>query len=398
MTDTTTNLETRVRRKERRRAFLTFFSIVFAIYGLINYYIYARLNAAIPSDSWFAPVFLPLFLFVALSYFAGQYLESKSSSFASDLLSWIGAFWLGAMTWFFLAAVLLDLVRLFNYLIPFLPRGIYEHPIESKAMLGEVISGIIFLAMFLGFLNARNIRVKPLSISIDKPGTSSLRIAAISDMHMGSLIGRRMVRQMVRKINSIEPDIVLMLGDQVDGNPHPVMQLDLGLELLKIKSKHGVYAITGNHEYIGNAETSCTYLEAHGVKMLRDAVTEVAGVYLVGREDRAAKQFAHLERKPLADLLATLDRSKPTILMDHTPFHLEEAEENGVDLQLSGHTHHAQIWPWNYITQRVYEVSWGYKKKGKTHVYVSCGSGTWGPPIRIGNTPEIMDINVSLRV
>jgi uncharacterized protein len=82
--------------------------------------------------------------------------------------------------------------------------------------------------------------------------------------------------------------------------------------------------------------------------------------------------------------------------MDHTPFHLEEAEENGVDLQLSGHTHHAQIWPWNFITKRVYEVSWGYKKKGNTHVYVSCGAGTWGPPIRIGNTPEIMDIDISL--
>jgi len=180
----------------------------------------------------------------------------------------------------------------------------------------------------------------------------------------------------------------------VDGNPRPVMQLDLGSELKKIESKYGVFAITGNHEYIGNAETSCAYLEAHGIRMLRDEAVEIAGIYLVGREDRAAKQFANLERKSLADLLAPLDTSKPIVLLDHTPFHLEEAEQHGVDLQLSGHTHHAQIWPWNYITQRVYEVSWGYKKKGNTHVYVSCGAGTWGPPIRIGNTPEIMAITV----
>jgi len=243
-------------------------------------------------------------------------------------------------------------------------------------------------------LNARNIRVKSIPIKIDKPGPKPLRIAALSDMHMGTIIGKKMVKQMVRKINSIKPDIVLMIGDQVDGNPHPVMQLDLGAELKKIESKYGVFAITGNHEYIGNAETSCAYLEAHGIKMIRDTSVEVAGVILVGREDSAAKQFAHLDRKPLSELVEGLDKSKPIILMDHTPFHLEEAENNGIDLQLSGHTHHAQIWPWNFITQRVYEMSWGYYRKGKTQYYVSCGSGTWGPPIRIGNSPEIMCLNL----
>ncbi len=344
---------------------------------------------AISASSWVHSVFPPVFLFIVLCYLVGQFLERRSSSFVSDLLTWIGSFWLGAMTWFFLASALVDLVRLLNLIFGFIP-SLSE---ENKAIIGAVTSGFILLSMFLGFLNARNIRIKPLRIKIEKPG-STLRIAAISDMHMGSLIGRRMVQQMIRKINSIDADLVLMIGDQVDGNPHPVMELDLGAELKQIRSKHGVFAITGNHEYIGNAETSCAYLEAHGITMLRDATTEVAGVYLVGREDIAAKQFANVERKTLEVLVALLDQSKPLILMDHTPFHLEQAEQNGVDLQLSGHTHHAQIWPWNYITQRVYEVSWGYKKKGNTHIYVSCGSGTWGPPIRIGNTPEIMDITI----
>ncbi len=381
--------EVRLRRRERRRSFLAFFSIVFTIYALINWYIFARLEAAIPRNSWIHSGFLPIFLFLAACYLVGQYLESKSSTLLSDILTWIGSFWLGAMTWFFLAAVVLDLARLANALFAFIP------PMEpaTKATIAIVVSSFILLAMFLGFINARNIRVKPLRISISKPGRP-LRVAAISDMHMGTLIGRRMVRQMVNKINRIKPDLVLMVGDQVDGNPHPVMQLDLGSELTRIESTYGVFAITGNHEYIGNAETSCAYLEAHGIHMLRDEAIEIAGVYLVGREDRAAKQFANLERRSLQELLLPLDRSKPLILLDHTPFHLEEAEEHGIDLQLSGHTHHAQIWPWNYITQRVYEVSWGYKKKGHTHVYVSCGSGTWGPPIRIGNTPEIMDISL----
>ncbi|MFI5201674.1 MAG: metallophosphoesterase [Candidatus Kapaibacterium sp.] len=397
MTETSKNnspsnvlLETRLRRRERRRSFLFFLSIVLGIYSLINFYIFLRIDAAVPAHSWFHGIFIPLFLIITLAFLAGEVLEHKRSTALGKVLTWIGAFWLGAMTWFFLAFVILDFAKLIFGLLSLN----YLQGTEATQATITVVTVVIFVAMVLGFFNARSIRVKPLSIKMEKP-CPPLRIAAISDMHMGTLIGRRMVRQMVRKINSIQPDLVLMVGDQVDGNPHPVMQLDLGSELKKIESKYGVFAITGNHEYIGNAETSCAYLEAHGIKMLRDKAVEVAGIYLVGREDRAAKQFANLERKSLAELLAPLDKMKPIILLDHTPFHLEEAEQHGVDLQLSGHTHHAQIWPWNYITQRVYEVSWGYKRKGKTQVYVSCGAGTWGPPIRIGNTPEIMDISLS---
>ncbi len=382
-------LESRERSRDRRRSFLAFFSVALGIYALVNAYIFVRLNRAVPDDSWFHPIFLPFFLFIALSYIAGQFLEHRSSNLASSVLTWIGSFWLGAISWFFPIFVLLDLVGLMFSLFSIQTLQGFE---VLQWVTGIIALGII-VGMILGFLNARRIRVKPLSIKIDKLG-HSIRIAAISDMHMGSLIGRNMVKQMVRKINAIKPDLVLMLGDQVDGNPHPVMQLDLGSELKKIESTYGVFAITGNHEYIGNAEISCAYLEAHGIKMIRDAAVEVNGLYIVGREDRAVKQFAHAERKSLEELVTPLDKSKPIILLDHTPFHLEEAEQHGIDLQLSGHTHHAQIWPWSYISKRVYEVSWGYKRKGKTHVYVSCGSGTWGPPIRIGNTPEIMSISL----
>jgi len=397
MTKTTPHnapLESRERKRDRRRSFTIFFSIVFSVYSLINWYIFSRIDQAIPESSWLTGIFAPLFVFIALSYLAGQFLEHRSSSFISDVLTWIGAFWLGLIAWLIPVFILIDLVRFADSFLHFWQFGnLHGLKMTQWIMTDTVI--VVFISIFLGFLNARNIRVKPIPIHIDKPNAKPLRIAAISDMHMGSLIRRRMVHQMVRKINSIKPDLVLMLGDQMDGNPHPVMQLDLGAELKKIESKYGVFAITGNHEYIGHAETSCAYLEAHGIKMIRDKVVEVAGLILVGREDSASKQFAKVERKPLSELVEGLDRSKPIILMDHTPFHLEEAEQNGIDLQLSGHTHHAQIWPWNYITQRIYEMSWGYYRKGKTQYYVSCGSGTWGPPIRIGNSPEIMDITLT---
>jgi hypothetical protein len=159
-----------------------------------------------------------------------------------------------------------------------------------------------------------------------------------------------------------------------------------------------VIAITGNHEYIGGVEDAYKYLTEHGITVLRDASTKVAdSLYVVGREDLSKKSFARGTRKPLHEVMADVDRSWPIILMDHQPFRLNEAAENGVDLQLSGHTHHGQLWPFHFITRKMYEVSWGYKKKGETHYYVSCGVGTWGPPVRIGNKPEIVNIKLAFQ-
>jgi predicted MPP superfamily phosphohydrolase len=115
---------------------------------------------------------------------------------------------------------------------------------------------------------------------------------------------------------------------------------------------------------------------------------------IVGREDRSIGQFAGKKRKSLHELLENVNRTLPIILMDHQPFRLDEAEKEGVDIQLSGHTHHGQLWPFNFITRRIFEVSRGYKKKGNLHVYVSAGVGTWGPPVRTGNRPEIVQLLV----
>jgi predicted MPP superfamily phosphohydrolase len=388
--------EAKLRKRQRMQSFLIFFSIVLTVYGLINFYVYIRGLSAIPMDSGFRAWYLPLFLFFAVSYFAGQILETYWPTTLSDVLSWIGAIWLFMLTYLLLACILIDLARLLDYFFSIFPRSWSQDPEPTRRIVASVTVAVVAICGILGFLNARYIRVKPLEIVVHKhnPTASTLRIAAISDMHMGTLVARGMVSQMVEKINSIHPDIVLMAGDEVDGNPHPAIDMDLGGLLKQIKSTYGVFGITGNHEYIGTAETSCAYLNAHNVRMLRDSVAEVAGLYIIGREDRSMKQFAHRDRKDLSVLLEGLDREKSLILMDHQPFHLEEAEQAGIDFQLSGHTHHAQIWPFNYITDAVYEVSWGFKKKGSTNIYVSCGAGTWGPPMRIGNTPEIMDITI----
>jgi predicted MPP superfamily phosphohydrolase len=199
----------------------------------------------------------------------------------------------------------------------------------------------------------------------------------------------------VETINSLEPDLVLFPGDIVDEDLGPVIRENLGESLRSVRARYGVFAITGNHEYIGGAEEACRYLQDHGISMLRDSTAALPnGVQLVGRQDRSSHQFGGQERKPLESLMASIDRARPIVLLDHQPFHLDEAVEAGVDLQLSGHTHHGQLWPLNHVTKAIYELSWGYLKRGSTHIYVSSGVGTWGPPVRLGNRPEILLITL----
>jgi len=249
------------------------------------------------------------------------------------------------------------------------------------------VISIVAIVVIYGFINAHVIRVRAFDINVPKEagGRKSLKIVMASDIHLSSIINNGRIRSIVNKINSLSPDIVLLPGDILDGDLNPVVRQNLGEALRQIKAPLGVYAVTGNHEYIGGVDKACKYIGEHGVRLLRDSAAFIDGsFYIVGREDRSAHK-----RKSLGELMQNVDRKYPVILMDHQPFHLEEAEENGVDLQLSGHTHYGQMWPFNYITKMVYELAYGYLVKGSSHIYVSSGVGTWGPPVRIVADPEI---------
>lgn len=225
-----------------------------------------------------------------------------------------------------------------------------------------------------------------------------VNLAIVSDIHLGTIVGSSRFNRIVDRINQLNPDIVILPGDIVDEDLGPVIRQDLGETLKNIKSAFGVIAVTGNHEYIGGVEKACRYLTDHNVRVLRDTVLRVNDdFYIIGREDRSIKGFTGKQRKPLEELMAQVDKSYPIILLDHQPLNLSQAVVNGADLQISGHTHHGQIWPLTYITDMIYEVSYGYKRKGNTQIYVSSGAGTWGPPIRIGTIPEIVNIKLSFQ-
>lgn len=381
-------------------AFIIFVTIVITIYSLVNYYIYSRAIQAIPAGSPWRTWFVIIFWVLVSAYVAARFLERIYPSDFTEVVTWIGSFWLGIMVYSLLIVISIDLARITNHFFHIFPDFFYTDWQRTKLITLFISGGIVILTVTAGFINARLPRIKHLDITINKKvtGDKSMKIVMVSDIHMGTLIGKLRTNSLVRKIMSLKPDLILFAGDIVDEDLAPVMRRNLGEMLSQLKAKHGVYGITGNHEYIGGVEPAVKYLTAHGVNMLRDTAVLVDNCfYLVGRDDKDKPRFTGKERKPLEEIMAQVDRSYPVILMDHQPFKLGKAVEQGVDLQLSGHTHHGQLWPFNYITNVIYELSWGYRQIGPTHFYVSSGFGSWGPPVRLGNRPEVVEINVRFR-
>ena len=294
------------------------------------------------------------------------------------------------MLYFALTLLVFDVIRLANHFFHFLP----ELSQLFRFRLGLVTVALVSCLVVAGHINALNTQIRKFSLTIPRKitGSASMRIVMASDIHLGALIGENREAKLVRIINAQKPDLVLLCGDLVDGDIASVLRKNLGKHLQEIQSLMGVYAIPGNHEYIGGIQKTLPYLESINIKELRDKVVVLPnGVQVIGRDDRDNRQMGEENRrKTLKELMAGLDKTFPVIVMNHQPFNLEEAVDEGVDLQLSGHTHHGQLWPLNYITKAVFELSWGYLKKGNTNFYVSSGFGSWGPPVRLGNTPEVV--------
>ncbi|MFA7418467.1 MAG: metallophosphoesterase [Melioribacteraceae bacterium] len=373
-----------------------FFGIVFTVYGLINYYIIRRGLSIVPAE--YKTFFLIAIIFIASSYIAGRLIENIWISPISIILVWIGSFWLAIMAYTFLFLIVVDLFRLVNHFVPFFPSFITSNIEQSKRVVAIAVGVLVLSSVIGGYINTKMIVIKKYSIDIKKNAgeLKSLNLAVASDLHLGTINSYEFMYNVSEKINKLNPDVILLAGDIIDEDLGPVIKYDVGEHLQRLKAKYGVYAVTGNHEFIGGAEPAVEYLAKHNINVVRDKALKIGDAfYIVGREDRASRQFSGKQRKELSDIIKEVDKSLPIIMMDHQPFNLEQASQNGVDLQLSGHTHNGQLWPFNYIVEKVYELAWGYRLINNTHYYVSCGVGGWGPPIRTGSRPEIINIKLN---
>ncbi|MBU1875425.1 metallophosphoesterase, partial [bacterium] len=210
--------------------FLIFFSIFFSVYFMTNYYIYIRGLQAFTFSPLLKTIYIKLFIILALSYIAGRILERITVCRIADFLTWIGSYWLALMVYFLLMVILIDVIRVADHFLHFLPAIIRVNPAQTNFILGMVSIGIVFIIVVAGRINAVNPRVREISIDLPKKVNdgNDITIAMASDIHLGAVVGQKQLRKMIRMIDDINPDLILFAGDVIDEDPGSLIKKDLG--------------------------------------------------------------------------------------------------------------------------------------------------------------------------
>jgi len=316
-------------------------------------------------------------LLLSLLFVPASALSFRYYNALTKMLYTLAAGWLGLFFFLFLAAVLMRLGALF--------------PV-NHGLLAWILLTLAIGAGIYGIINANNPRITTLSVHLpDLPAAWQGKTAVwVSDIHLGQIRNSGFARKVADKISVLRPDIVFIGGDLFDGTT-------LGTEeairpFAELKPPQGIYFITGNHEEFGDSPKHLNTIKNAGIKILGNEVVDLDGLQVVGVDyhDSANLQTYRLVMKSIK-----LDPNKPSILLKHEPNNLAVAEQAGIDFQISGHTHQAQVWPLNYIAKAYYKgFDTGSKYFGPMRVYTSSGVGTWGPPIRFLTKPEIVQIRL----
>ncbi|MBQ5393825.1 MAG: metallophosphoesterase, partial [Alistipes sp.] len=288
----------------------------------------------------------------------------------------VGSSWMVITLYLVLSLLVVDLLRLCGLTLRF-------------GFVGAVLFTTLLLVV--GYINHRHPMVVHIAMQTDRPiEGGAVRIAFVSDVHLGEGTGRKQLERYVRLINQEQPDLILITGDLIDNSITPLHRDRMHEPLNALTAPLGIYMVAGNHEYISDIEQSKAFLEITPITLLQDSVVTLNnGVQLLGRDDRSNRH-----RKPLDKLAATATGEGPRILLDHQPYHLQQTDSLGLELQLSGHTHHGQVWPMSLLTDHLYEQSHGYRRWSNSHIYVSSGLSLWGPPFRIGTRGELVIIRL----
>jgi predicted MPP superfamily phosphohydrolase len=379
-----------------RTKFILIILLTVMLYGAGNYYVgYRSLQAAAGLIAPALTVYYWLAVFaVAAAYLGGRVGAVYFPGWLSDSLIRLGAYWLALSFYLCLLWAGYDILVLGGRVLGIWPAG--SEPYTPAMLLG--IGGTAGGIVAYGRWNAQQPCLRRYRITIAKPAgrLRQLQVVMVSDLHLGLLNGRASLERLVDIVRRLGPDLVLLPGDILDENIGAFVEEEMPDILRNLRPPLGVFACLGSHEYIwGHADKALSCLQQAGITVLRDSCVQVAGAfYLAGRDDLSRQEIVGTARQSLTQVLAKRDRSLPLILLDHQPAALAEAEGEGVDLQLSGHTHRGQLFPLNLITRRIFAVDWGYLRQGGLQTIVSCGYGTWATPVRVGSSAEIVVVNI----
>ncbi len=350
-------------------------SVMLVMQGFVSWHVWRVLPFSTP-----VKVVIMLLMLAALGCMVLQFKSDGLPMPVATAMYEIGNSWLIIMFYLLMAFLLLDIGRLVH-LVP-------ATWLKDNAITTVALTGVMLTTFVAGNIHYHDKQRQEINLTTDKPLERPLKIVMLSDLHAGYHNRRAEVGRWVDMINAEHADLILIAGDLIDGKVRPLKEQGTAEELRRFNAP--AIACLGNHEYITGIDKSLDLLKQTGINILRDDTTSIGNVTIVGRDDRS-----NFGRKSVEQLMQGVNRKHYIIMLDHQPYHLEEAEHNGVDLQLSGHTHRGQVWPLNWVTKKMYECDYGQWQRGKTDYYVSSGIGIWGGKFRIGTDSEYAVITIT---
>ena len=380
---------------------LIFLLVVLSVVGGVHFYLWVRLvrdtQLPLPLRTWATAALIALALSLPATFIVMRKLPTE----LARLLAWPGFLWMGLMFLAFTLVLAGDIVRLLLVVGAKAASGgldpgrrlMLARVLGGGAAVGAGVVGALALRRALARVEVKEIAVELPRLPAQHHGTT---IVQLTDLHVGPTIGRAFVEDIVRRTNELRPDVIAITGDLVDGS---VERLRHAVEPLReLRARHGVYFVTGNHEYYSGSGPWIAELGRLGIKVLRNERVTLGGpggFDLAGIDDHTGR----LPGGP-SDLERALDGRDPgraVVLLAHQPKAVFEASRLGVDLQLSGHTHGGQIWPFTYLVKLQQPYIAGLHRHGDTQIYVSPGTGYWGPPMRLGTRAEITRVTLHAR-
>jgi len=379
----------------------------------LSAYIYWRGWQALPDKKLIKIPYSVIYIAELIIYFIGFFTSKYLPFDALHSFAWVGTTWMLFTIYMTVFLLLYDLIKYINK-----KKKIFSLDFTAKKpRLIYFCTALLIVVSAMGYGNYRfwNPIVTELNLTVEKysPNVKNLRIVVATDIHAGYLIDKKIVAMYIDKIMEQKPDLILLVGDVIDYDVKSLYEQHMETEFLRLKAPYGVFASTGNHEYIELGEEKDEKIhwlsDKAGMTVLRDSVVMIAdSFYIVGREDDMCET-----RKELPEIMKDVDKQYPVIVMNHEPHRLYEESDAGADIALYGHTHNGQFFPVNTIMKissviynqgwlpesmhfrSMYEIPFGYKKKGDTHVYVSSGLGLAGPQYRVGTISEIVVLDVT---
>lgn len=291
----------------------------------------------------------------------------------------ISSYYMAFIFYFFFFSLFFDLLQLL------FKKGKFFKEKENVITGFRVILPILIVV--LGHINALNTKITTYQLTTEKE-ISPVHIVLLSDLHLSYATKSESIKELVKKVNDLSPDFIFITGDIFDGDDQLVKNLNQIKDYLKeLNPKLGTYSILGNHDLRVSKENIKAFCNDSNITLLEDEIITLDHFQIIGR-----LESNHQNRQKLSSIIEQIDFSKYTILLDHEPTDIKESVDSSIDLHLSGHTHHGQLFPANFITNLLFLVDYGHEKIHSTDIIVTSGVGFWGPPIRVGNRSEIVNI------